>query len=80
MKPRIYFKDTSLDMMSAESVINLLPSNETEMDLFVRMSINEILHHPDPEKVLKQLKWARKTIFQILDDKDIQDIEKRIVK
>jgi hypothetical protein len=60
------------DRMYVMSVLNLLPANETEMEVFIDLLRKEMLVHPDPLSVLKQLKWCERTIAEALVDKDIK--------
>lgn len=54
------------------SVINLLPSGKEQLAKFVRTFKDEILaNNTDPLKSLVQLKYAEKTIAEILKDEEI---------
>ena len=54
------------------SVINLLPSGKEQIKSFVQTIKSEILaDETDPLKILVQLKYAEKTISEILKDKEI---------
>lgn len=54
------------------SVINLLPSGKEQVEIFVRKFKDEILaNNTNPLKSLVQLKYAEKTIAEILKDEEI---------
>jgi hypothetical protein len=59
-------------METTLSVINLLPSGKEQLLSFVRKFKDEILaNNTDPLKSLVQLKYAEKTIAEILKDEEI---------
>jgi hypothetical protein len=59
-------------METTLSVINLLPSGKEQVAKFVRAFKDEILaNNTDPLKSLVQLKYAEKTIAEILKDDEI---------
>jgi len=60
------------DRMYVMSVLSLMPANETEMEVFIDLLKKEVLVHPDPLSVLKQLKWCERTIAEALANKDIK--------
>lgn len=61
-------------METTLSVINLLPSGKEQLASFVKSFKNEILaNNTDPLKILVQLKYAEKTIAEILKDEDIDN-------
>lgn len=59
-------------METTLSVINLLPSGKEQIKSFVQAIKSEILaDEVDPLKILVQLKYAEKTISEILKDEEI---------
>jgi hypothetical protein len=55
------------------SYLTILPSNARELKVFIDRARQEILTNDDPLLLLAHLKWAEKTIHEILDDKEIKE-------
>jgi len=55
------------------SYLTILPSNAREMESFINRAKQEIIIHNDPLLLLSHLKWAEKTIQEIINDKDVKD-------